>query len=80
MSDYALVHSVIPYMDILTDLLDSSKDNAALKPIIRCAAARGLQMLNKYYSKTDSSEIYRIAMSKSTLHGNNDERPLTFAA
>ena len=62
--DYALVHNVIPAMDILTEHLDVFKDNANLKPIIRVAAARGLEIMNKYYSRTDESTIYRISMSK----------------
>ena len=62
--DYALVHNVIPSMDILTEHLDAFKDDANLKPIIRVAAARGLAIMNKYYSRTDESEIYRISMSK----------------
>ena len=52
-------------MDVLTHHLDTARDNLKLKPIIRCAAARGLQILNKYYSRTDDSKVYRIAMSKS---------------
>ena len=63
-TDYALVHNVIPSMDILTEHLDAFKDNVDLKPVIRVAAARGLMIMNKYYSRTDDSEIYRIAMSK----------------
>ena len=51
-------------MDALTNLLDGARDNRDFKPIIRCAAARGLQILNKYYSRTDDSEVYRIAMGK----------------
>ena len=62
--DYALVHNVIPSMDILTEHLDAFKDDTNLKPIIRVAAVRGLAIMNKYYSRTDESEIYRISMSK----------------
>ena len=62
--DYALVHNVIPSMDILTEHLDAFKDDTNLKPIIRVAAARGMAIMNKYYSRTDESEIYRISMSK----------------
>lgn len=54
-------------MDILTRVLDEFKDNTALKPIVRAAAARGLQIMNKYYSRTDDSEIYRIAMSEPSV-------------
>ena len=62
--DYALVHNVIPSMDILTEHLDAFKDDTNLKPIIRVAAACSLAIMNKYYSRTDKSEIYRILMSK----------------
>ena len=38
-------------------------DNEALHIAIRHAANTALTVLNKYYSRTDESEIYRIAMS-----------------
>jgi hypothetical protein len=31
---------------------------------IRHGAKNALQVLDKYYAKTDDSEIYRVAMSK----------------
>ena len=63
-ADYALVHKVIPAMDTLTKYLDTTRDNVKFEPIIRVAAVRGLKILNKYYSRTDDSEVYRISMSK----------------
>ena len=66
--DYALVHNVIPAMDILTEHLDAFKDNTELKAIVRVAAARGLEIMNKYYSRTDESTIYRIAMGMCFPH------------
>ena len=66
-SDYALVHNVIPAMDALSVHLDKFRDGAKYHPIIRVSAARGLEMLNKYYSRTDECEIYRISMSKIML-------------
>ena len=60
---HALVHEVIPYIDVLTDHMDKFVANEELKPIIWAAAARGRKMLDRYYSKTDESKVYRIAMS-----------------
>ena len=66
-SDYALVHNVIPAMDALTVHLDKFRDGTKYHPIIRVLAARGLEMLNKYYSCMDECEIYCISMSKIML-------------
>ena len=63
-ADYTLVHKVIPAMDTLTKYLDSTIKGVTSEPIIRVAAVRGLKILNKYYSRTDESEVYRISMSK----------------
>ena len=40
-------------------------DNDALPPVVRHAALRGYYMVNKYYTLTDDSIVYRIAMSMS---------------
>lgn len=58
------VHQVIPYIDSLNDALDDFSDNEDLFPAVRMAARRGALVLNKYYGKTDESNIFRIAMSK----------------
>ena len=58
-----LIHQVIPIIDIVSEALDEFIDDATLPPAIRSAAVRGSLMLNKYYSKTDESVIFRIAMS-----------------
>ncbi|KAJ3505977.1 hypothetical protein NMY22_g17397 [Coprinellus aureogranulatus] len=57
-----LVHEVIPIIDTLTTFFDETIDDTMLHPTVRHAALRGLRMLNKYYSKTDESNVYRIAM------------------
>ncbi|KAJ3519443.1 hypothetical protein NMY22_g13198 [Coprinellus aureogranulatus] len=57
-----LVHEVIPIMDTLTAVFDEVIDDTSLHPVVRHAALRGARMLNKYYSKTDDSIVYRIAM------------------
>ena len=64
MNRHALVHKVIPYMDILTEHLARFKDDTVLSAVVRSAAERGMEVINRYYSKTDQSVIYRIAMSK----------------
>ena len=64
-STRALVHEVIPYIDVLTSHLDDFADNLSLHPTVRAAAQRGREVLNKYYSRTDESIVYRIAMSAS---------------
>ena len=58
-----LVHQVIPIIDIVSEALDEFIDGATLPPAIHSAAVRGSLMLNKYYSKTDESVIFCIAMS-----------------
>ena len=35
---------------------------------IRAALAIGKSAMNRYYNKTDHSEVYRIAMGKSALY------------
>ncbi|OJT02143.1 hypothetical protein TRAPUB_7401 [Trametes pubescens] len=61
-SGRALVHQVIPYIDVLTSHVDNFKKDDALLPAIRAAAQRGRVILDKYYSLTDDSIVYRIAM------------------
>ena len=62
---HALVHEVIPYMDILTEHLARFKDDHVLHPVVCAASEQGIEVINQYYSKTDQSVIYRIAMSGS---------------
>ena len=38
-----------------------------LSKAIRAALALGKQTLNRYYNKTDHSDVYRIAMGKYSL-------------
>ncbi|TBU55542.1 hypothetical protein BD310DRAFT_777191, partial [Dichomitus squalens] len=63
LSTRGLVHEVIPYMDVLTAHLDDFQDDLSLTSAIRAAAKRGRLMLSKYYSLTDETPIFRIAMS-----------------
>ncbi|EIW51479.1 uncharacterized protein TRAVEDRAFT_87359, partial [Trametes versicolor FP-101664 SS1] len=61
-SDRALVQDVIPYMDILTNLVDKFRKDEKLAPSVRAAAQRGRVILDKYYTLTDETIIYRLAM------------------
>ncbi|KAI0337368.1 hypothetical protein BDW22DRAFT_1313653, partial [Trametopsis cervina] len=56
------IADIIPAMDLLDEKLATDSLNKSYKPCIRAALNLGKQMINKYYDKTDSSEIYRIAM------------------
>jgi len=51
-------------MDHLDQHLATSAVDLSLPASIRAAASLGKQTLNKYYTMTDLSEVYRIAMSK----------------
>lgn len=58
-----LIHHVIPIFDVVTTALEDNIDKSTLPLAVRHAALRGYLMLNKYYSLTDESVVYRIAMS-----------------
>lgn len=62
-SSVPLLHEVIPLIDILTAELQRFIDDTDALPAIRSAAMHGRAMLDKYYSKTDDSVMFRIAMS-----------------
>ena len=51
-------------MDHIDQHLATAARNHAYKPCIQAAVAMGKKLLNKYYSYTDHSELYRIAMSE----------------
>lgn len=54
-------------MDELTTALDNWSDDADLFPAVRMAARRGRKVLDKYYSLTDSSKMFRLSMSTFSL-------------
>ena len=60
-----LVHAVIPLIDNLTASLEKAMENEDLHISVRAGAAAGVQVLNKYYSRTDESIVYRLAMRTS---------------
>ncbi|KZT31351.1 hypothetical protein SISSUDRAFT_971525, partial [Sistotremastrum suecicum HHB10207 ss-3] len=59
-----LIHQVIPVIDHLTTKLANAADDesGATSLIVRHGSANGVEVLNKYYSKTDESVMYRVAM------------------
>jgi len=61
-SDTPCVANVIPAMDRMHKELTAASINDAYSPAIRAALKLGIGLLDKYYSLTDNSEIYRIAM------------------
>ncbi len=61
-STRALVHEVIPYIDILMAHLDNFVDDRTLHPTVHVAAKRGCVVMNKYYSHTNETIIYWVAM------------------
>ena len=61
---------VIPAMDHIDQHLATAARDNAYKPCIQAAVAMGKKLLNKYYSYTDHSELYRIAMGEYTLLAN----------
>lgn len=54
---------VIPAMDKIDETLSNWLLDATLSPPVRAAVAIAKKTLNRYYSLTDQSEVYRIAMS-----------------
>lgn len=60
--DVPSIPMVIPAMDHIEDVLSTNATSARYSKSIRSALSIGRRTLNKYYSKTDLSETYRIAM------------------
>ena len=55
---------VIPAMDHLDKHLATGLTGTEYSPSIRSAIRIGIKTLNKYYSKTDQSDLYRVSMGK----------------
>lgn len=55
---------VIPAMDHIDRVLATASINKKYPWSIQAAVAIGKSVLNKYYDRTDHSEVYRIAMSE----------------
>lgn len=57
--------TVIPAMDHIDKVLATSSDSPRQFSLaIRAALAIGKKAMNRYYKKTDHSDVYRIAMGK----------------
>lgn len=56
--------TVIPAMDHIDKVLATKSDSARFSLPICTALAIGKNTVNRYYNKTDHSEVYRITMSK----------------
>ena len=54
--------TVIPAMDHIDETLTSQSIDPKYEPSIRAALSLAKRVLNCYYSATDQSEVYRIAM------------------
>ena len=54
--------TVIPAMDKMHAELTATTDNVEYLPALQAALSLGKDLLNKYYSLSDDSEIYRIAI------------------
>ena len=55
---------VIPAMDHIDEVLTTNALNLQYSVAIKTALTISKKTLNRYYSKTDLSDIYRIAMGK----------------
>ena len=64
-SNTPLLYEVIPVIDALQANFDEIKDDLNIPDVVRHGAARASVVLSKYYSLTDDSEVYRIAMCMS---------------
>ena len=64
-SSRALLHEVIPYMDVLTTHLTNFANDKSLHPSNRRGAKCGLLVMNKYYSLTDENICHRLAIRMS---------------
>jgi hypothetical protein len=51
-------------MDHIDETLTNQSRDPAIEPSIRVALSIAKKTLNRYYDKTDDSEVYRIAMGK----------------
>ncbi|KNF01138.1 hypothetical protein PSTG_05766 [Puccinia striiformis f. sp. tritici PST-78] len=58
----ARLSNVVVFIDQVTDQLSTAISNQKYPPALRNACQIGLKITNKYYSLTDSSPLYRIAI------------------
>jgi len=60
--DTPSISTVIPAMDHIDEYMATASQDSKYSEAIRAALALGKRTLNRYYDKTDHSEVYRIAM------------------
>ncbi|KAJ3816600.1 hypothetical protein F5880DRAFT_1457244, partial [Lentinula raphanica] len=61
-SKYPMLHEVIPIIDVLNKRLEEAVANTALPLVVRRGVQRAIMVLDKYYSKTDESIMWKTAM------------------
>jgi hypothetical protein len=54
--------TVIPAMGHIDEILTDNTADQCYSPPIRAALTMGKQTLNRYYTKTNLSDVYRIAI------------------
>jgi hypothetical protein len=54
--------TVIPAMDFINDKLTAHAHDRSFSPAIEASLELGKKTLNRYYSLTDLSEVYCVAM------------------
>ena len=59
----SLISAVIPCINTLVRVIDTFTEDATRHPAICSAALCSLNILNKYYEKSDESFMYQIAMA-----------------
>jgi hypothetical protein len=62
--------TVIPAMDHIDETLTTQSQDSDFEPSIRAALGIAKKTLNKYYDKTDHSEVYHIAMCEFFINLN----------
>jgi hypothetical protein len=60
-------------MDHIDQHLATAALNRKYLPSVQAAVTLGKNLLNKYYTLTDSSDLYRIAMSTSSPDSDVDK-------
>ncbi len=68
-----MLHEVIPIMDLLNDELKKIVNNASQPSVIRKAVQRAITVLDKYYTLTDDSIMWKTAMRASLPHYNSSK-------
>lgn len=62
--DTPSISTVIPAMDHIDSYLATTIRERSISPALQGALALAKRTLNRYYDKTDLSEVYRIAMGE----------------